>query len=98
MNGSDRSREYLARLVQPIEPKRGKPVSAEVKGLTDVVKDISTIKEKASQVAADLRANTANTNESLDMVAELSKALKEADAELRGALGIQTNHPPSSGG
>lgn len=70
-------------------------MTAEVKGLTDVVKDISSVKQQASQVAGQLRENIGNVQQSLGMVSEVSEALKAADAELRGALGIQSNNPPT---
>jgi len=98
VSGSDRSREFLARLAQPIEHKRDKPVAAEVKGLTDVVKDIGSVKQQASQVAGELRNNIAEVQTALGLVSEVSNALKDAGAELRGALGLQTNNPPHSGG
>lgn len=70
-------------------------MAAEVQGVTDVVKDITAIKQQASQVAGELRSNISNVKQSLGMVSEVSDALKAADAELRGALGIQTNNPPA---
>lgn len=69
-------------------------MSVEVKSLTDVVKDITTVKEQAAFVAQQLRQNISDVTEALQMTDEVSRALREAGAELRGALGVQSNNPP----
>ena len=97
-DGSERQRHYTQLATpEPIErPKENTHMATEVKGLTDVVKDISTVKQQASSVAADLRKNMDDVQQALGLVSEVSNALKDAGAELRGALGVQTNNPPNS--
>lgn len=69
-------------------------MTTEVKGLTDVVKDVAEVKNKAGRVAKRLRQNIDDVTTALDLVEKMSDALGDAGAELRGVLGTQTNNPP----
>ncbi len=70
-------------------------MSNEVKSLTQVVReDLAALKDQAATLAAELRANISEVAEGLSMAKEVSTALRDAGAELRGALGVQTNSPP----
>jgi ABC-type transporter Mla subunit MlaD len=68
-------------------------MSGQVKGVTDVVKDIAEINNMASTVAEELRKNLAEVKEALTMTQDVSKALRDAGAELRGVLGAHSNNP-----
>lgn len=72
-------------------------MSEQVKALTDVVKDVATVKKMAADVAVEMRQNIADVTEGLLLAKEMSGVLKDAGSELRGALGLGSNHPPREG-
>jgi ABC-type transporter Mla subunit MlaD len=73
-------------------------MSGQVKGVTDVVKEVHDLNKHAATVADEMRKNIADVKDALAMTQELSTALRDAGAELRGTLGIQTNNPPKADG
>ncbi len=67
-----------------------------VDGVTDAVKAVSEISKLAQDVKAELEKEANGVTEALQLTREhLTKPLRGAGADLRGALGILTNNPPS---
>lgn len=70
----------------------------DVDQVTGLVREVAEVGELARRVASDLRVNLGDIREGLSAAQELSEALQTVGAELRGALGTQTNRPPRDGG
>lgn len=70
-------------------------MSNDVKQVADVAREIADVGRRARAVADELRGNLAAVGEALEIAEGVSKALRDAGAELRGVLGAQTNNPPS---
>lgn len=70
-------------------------MSSQVKGVSEVAKEVAGINELARTTAVDLRKNLDDVRNALVLTGELSQALKDAGVELRSVLSPQTNHPPT---
>ena len=66
----------------------------DVKQVTDVAREIADVGKRAREVADGLKTSIGEVNEALDVAEDLTRALRQAGAELRGVLGGQTNNPP----
>lgn len=75
--------------------KRALPMTAEVKNVSEVVKEsVAGLKRKAGEVSDFLRTRCAEADQALDMVNQLGDEIAKSTAELRGLLGGHTNSPP----
>lgn len=72
-------------------------MSEQVKNVSEVAREIADVNAKAKEVAADLKTNLSAVSEALDVAKDVSLALRNAGAELRGILGIHSNNPPPDG-
>lgn len=70
----------------------------DVKQVTEVARDVAAVGKRAREVAGKLRSSIDEVHEALDVADGLGDALRAAGAELRGALGVQTNNPPEDPG
>lgn len=68
--------------------------SGDVKQVSESARAIAKVGEDARRVREKLEESIREVTEALGVADEVATALRSAGAELRGALGIQTNSPP----
>jgi hypothetical protein len=68
--------------------------STDVKQVTDSAKAIAQVAADARRIRQKLDQSIAEVNDALGIADGVADALRSAGAELRGALGAQTNNPP----
>lgn len=81
-------------VVRRAPQEREEVMSSDVKAVTDVANDVARLGERARDVADAMRQSIEDTHQALNIAESVSKSLALATAELRGALGVQTNNPP----
>lgn len=82
-----------------VEPGKDQDMSdKDVKDVTEAARSIAEVGQRAREVAEDLKSSVAEVHQALDAADGVNRALKGAAAELRGALGVQTNSPPAGEG
>lgn len=69
-------------------------MAVEVKGVSDVVKEVKQLQKKAADVATGLHENVVAGNKALDTVKTISDQLADTTRELNELLGVRTNNPP----
>lgn len=70
-------------------------MSRDVKQVSEIAREVGAVGQRAREVADRLKRSVAATHEALDVADDVGKTLDQAAAELRGALGMNTNNPPT---
>jgi hypothetical protein len=69
--------------------------NSEIKGLTQIInEDVAKLRDKAAKLHGDLGSQLTAAHEALTYAEDLTSTLRDAVADLRGALGQHSNNPP----
>lgn len=81
-------------VVSSVPPQEDKVMSSDVKQVSEVMREVAGLGERARTIKAGMRADLDEAHEALDIADGVRQSLHSTVAELRGILGGQTNDPP----